>query len=65
MDDTTNYLDADESGLDKVAKSPNSRDELQQVHSSFGNSDIIEDTPTKSLPVAPKKPIRFSDWRLG
>ena len=62
MDDTTNYLDADDGGFDKVAKSPNSRDELQQVHSSSGNSDdIIKDTP-KSPPVAPKKPIRFSDW---
>ena len=61
VDDTTNYIDADDGGFDEVVKSSNLRDELQQVHSSSGNSDIFEDTP-KSPPVAPKKPVRFSDW---
>ena len=61
VDDTTNYIDADDGDFDKVNKSTNLGDELQQVHCSSGNSDIIEDTP-KSPPAAPKKPIRFSDW---
>ena len=58
IDETPNDADAGREADEDSFRSDHS---LGGGFSTSGKSEIFEDTP-KSAPVAPKKPVRFSDW---
>lgn len=48
-------------GTEEECNSVKSNQSFEGGYSASGKSEIIEDVP-KLTPVAPKKPVRFSDW---